>query len=379
MGKKRYTTQQHVGEQVNPLIIACLEELEKDARNRKNDNLKKTYTKALRSVQKYPLKLNSGEQARKTLDGVGPVLAKKIDQYLEKHGALIHTNEETDENETNSDSDKEQKATKKKRKYSPQFKSAAWAMLVTLYRHLKNNSDPKMTKTDLIKSCSSLTDTPMTVSGGKFQYSGWNSMNTLLEKELVKCGGRPKKYELSSNGRKLSRTLHVVAKQMLTDEDEQYDLDFDVTTDEEEEEESSDSEKKQVKKKKTNKKSSKKEEKNSHKEETSQDEQIDNEDDIIVDLLDEDDNNQFEIENNNQFESDDEPSQSKKKSSKINDKSSNLSKMSNKKDEPKKNTTPLKEQSIDKSKFIATYVNASHQNVPSKDESQVQVSIESGM
>lgn len=231
MGKKKVTSSESVGEKVNPHIIACLTELEKEARLKGIDKLRLTYSKALRSAQRYPLPLRSGQEAR-TLEGVGPVLAKKIDDYLNKFGLLEHAND--NDTHPSSDQEKDQQPTKRKttKKYVPKFKSAAWAIVITLYRHSKNNSNPKMTKSDLIAAAASLTDTPMLLNGGgKFQYCGWSCMSGLIDKYgLVHCGGRPKRFELTHSGRRLARKLHIGAKEMMNEEHDG--IDFQITDDE---------------------------------------------------------------------------------------------------------------------------------------------------
>lgn len=53
------------------------------------------------------------------------------------------------------------KKKKRSRKYIPKYKSAPWALLIALYRAYKENPDSKLTKKELIKLSSTLTDTPM--------------------------------------------------------------------------------------------------------------------------------------------------------------------------------------------------------------------------
>jgi hypothetical protein len=279
---KKKDSAETIGEKINPHIVACLVELEKEARTRGNDKLRLTYKKALRSAQRYPLPLRSGEEAR-TLEGVGPVLAKKIDDYLNKRG-LLQNDTNNDENASSKESsdEEEEKTVKKKKKYVPKFKSAAWAIIITLYRYAKNNSKPKMSKSELISASSSLTDTPMIATGGKFQYCGWSCVSSLTDKyNLVICGGRPKKFELTHDGRRLARKLHLGAIEMLNEDSDE--VLFDVTDDEEEEEIEP------PKKKKTTKKSEK------HKiqeieEQDSTDQQ--DPDEFVVDLLDIDSDNE---------------------------------------------------------------------------------------
>jgi hypothetical protein len=348
MPKKKAPEEESIGERINPHVVACLKELEKQARNSRNDKLRLTYSKALRSAQKYPLPINSGQEAL-TLEGVGKVLAQRIDEYLRKQGVTQNTIADT-----NSQDSSEDEKPKKKKNYIPKFKSAAWAVLIALYRHAKNNDNPKMTKTEVISASSSLTDTPMLPGGGKFQYCGWSCMSGLTDKyDLVTCGGRPKKYELTRNGRRIARKLHVGAKEMLNEDNDE--VNFDITDDEDESEE----EEPQPKKKQKEKEKSKPATRIQVEEE--EDSQMEDPEDIEIALLDSD-------------EDEPEPPPPKPKARPPSPvKSRPIT-------PPKKKTPPPPSPAkTHRHLFSATYVNGQLAAVPSKDESQVQVSLELGL
>jgi ERCC4-type nuclease len=252
--KQRQQQNKHpsIGELTNPNIIKCLEELAEDANKRKQDKLAFTYKKALRSVHKYPLPLLNGKECM-ILVGIGETLSAKIDGWLKKRGFYkesVPDNSPATSSSSQQTTNKKGKQKKQKtRQYTPKFKSAAWALLIALYRHYKSKESPDQpdpTKSELISLSSHLSDTPMlpaSTGGGSnsqtrknFSYCGWSCMkSTLLEKKLVsKRRGRPQRFFLTDTGLKLARKLHIGAIEMLNEDQNDW---SDVTSDEEEEEE----------------------------------------------------------------------------------------------------------------------------------------------
>ncbi|KAL0479460.1 crossover junction endonuclease MUS81 [Acrasis kona] len=198
----------NVGIKINPHIVACLKKLEQTAKDKKREKQRIVCAKALRAAERYPLPIRSGSEAR-SLDGVGPVLAQKIDDYLLKCGVLKKPSIE-----------RSPKKVTNNREYKPQFRSAAWALLVALYRNLNNSKGyykGKMTKTELVSQASSLSDIPMTASGGRLAYSGWSCMKgTLIKKRLVIHHKRtkPPRFALTSDGIHVAEKLDLYANEM---------------------------------------------------------------------------------------------------------------------------------------------------------------------
>jgi ERCC4-type nuclease len=213
-----------LGDRINPHIVTCLTKLEEQAKKKGYEKQRVAYTRALRAAQRYPIALKSGNEA-KVLDGVGPVLAQKIDQYLIKKGVLSQS------------SIPRKEKTQKKKSYDPKYRSAAWALLIVLYRNLKKSTGyykGKMTKNELVAAASPLSDTPMSASGGgRLQYSGWNCMKgTLMEKKLAICHRRmkPHRFALTPAGRTVARRLHLCERKMAKDAGESDgENDFNVT------------------------------------------------------------------------------------------------------------------------------------------------------
>lgn len=203
-----------IGETVNPLFVDCLREL---MRNCEYEKLRVSYRKALDSILVYPLPLRNGNEAQ-ILKGIGPGVAKRIDDYLRSHGIdpyppeLLQKQQEEEKNaqEEESASQNSQKTAQKKKKpkkpYHPQLKSAPWAMLFAMYRadkqeNVSNQENPPnpeegtcfskgLSKTEIVRLSSPYTDTQMLPGEGSTAenstFCGWNSMGvSLISKGLV--------------------------------------------------------------------------------------------------------------------------------------------------------------------------------------------------
>jgi hypothetical protein len=68
----------------NPLFIQWLEEWKAAARAKDNQNLSFVYSKALKSLKKFPTVLESG-QACAVLENIGPKTCKLLDDRLAEH------------------------------------------------------------------------------------------------------------------------------------------------------------------------------------------------------------------------------------------------------------------------------------------------------
>jgi crossover junction endonuclease MUS81 len=105
--------------------------------------------------------------------------------------------------------------TKKPRKakaYVPVYRSGAHALVLAL-ASLDENAPLGLTKTDLIALAQPHCDSSFSVPSepGKF-YTAWNSMKTLVQKELVYERGRPlKRYALTDEGWDVARRVQRVA------------------------------------------------------------------------------------------------------------------------------------------------------------------------
>lgn len=104
------------------------------------------------------------------------------------------------------------KKPRKQKSYVPGLRSGPYALLLGLGT-LNEHSSQSMTKAQLVEAAQPYCDASFTVPTDptKF-YTAWNSMKTLVQKELVYEHGRPlRKYALTEEGwevaRKIQKTL----------------------------------------------------------------------------------------------------------------------------------------------------------------------------
>ncbi|CAH1402037.1 unnamed protein product [Nezara viridula] len=197
-----------------------------------------TYSKALESLRKFPLVLNSGFECI-ILEHFDKQLCLKLTHQLNEYEASNgkkfsegtdvqdmsnglresesscdvrkeDTNDLTSPERSlkNKENGKEQKKKIKKRIYIPMKRSAAYGILLSLL--LKENEPNYIgfsTKAEVIAAAQRHTDVSMkkAVSGGF--YTGWSSMSQLVSKGLVEKFSNPAKYKLTEEGRMLAIRL----------------------------------------------------------------------------------------------------------------------------------------------------------------------------
>nr|CAG4644796.1 EOG090X06E6 [Leptodora kindtii] len=214
----------------NPLFERWLQEM-KDEAIRKDSRLQHVYSKALKSLQKYPLSLHSGKEC-KILKNFGSTLCKQLDDKLHQHRAsggsvdiipadvaaeIIHA-EESDEmgvdvpskQQKKSKSQIESKTTKGSKEYIPTPRSGPYALLVALHESRK----PTLTKVELQQAAQPHCDSSFTQTNAQCRYSAWSSISLLLAKELVEKSGRPSKFSLTEKGLELATRLLRVESEM---------------------------------------------------------------------------------------------------------------------------------------------------------------------
>ncbi|PIA53638.1 hypothetical protein AQUCO_00900305v1 [Aquilegia coerulea] len=129
--------------------------------------------------------------------------------------------------------EKGKKKAKVSRRYVPQKNSAAYALLITLYRETANGND-FMKKQELIDAAelSGLSRVPIASELGKGRqgqfagsakdwYSGWTSMKTLIEKGYVAKFSNPAKYKLLEEGREAAK--ECLSRSGLADSNDHFD------------------------------------------------------------------------------------------------------------------------------------------------------------
>lgn len=230
----------------NPLFLKWLEQWRDEAKS-KESKLQYVYSKAITSLKKYPLPLESGKEAV-LLEGIGPSIAKKLDEELEKHQSNLVYNANTEgpsglkESEhfvgednflnlrvpppcsampilTTSNScsvhpdDVAEPKPKKKRKsinreYIPAYRSGPYAMIITLFKASERSGyKGYMIKREIQLEAQPLSETSFAVPEPDSHYTAWSSMSTLVKKGLVVKAGNPARYHLSDSGNVLAEKL----------------------------------------------------------------------------------------------------------------------------------------------------------------------------
>lgn len=239
----------------NPLFVKWLTQWKHEAAE-KGISLQYTYNKALQSLKKYPLVLETGQDCL-ILENFGKKLCNMLDEKLtsyrsennntqieinprrtisqsssskvksmpgnanqmQKHfHKRIHTLSSSDDSDCVIDeiteplkscadvssSPKEKQSRGGRRKeYIPNYRSGAYSILLTLL----NSKQSHMTKTDLIKEAQDLCDTSFKTPPPTSHYTAWSSMGILIKKGLILKESSPAKYSLTDAGRELAQKI----------------------------------------------------------------------------------------------------------------------------------------------------------------------------
>ncbi|XP_038586653.1 crossover junction endonuclease MUS81 isoform X1 [Micropterus salmoides] len=213
----------------NPLFLKWLTELRDQARE-KGLKIQYTYQKAISSLNKYPLPLQSAKEAKILQnfgDGICKILDEKLQRYYRENGpdAPIHTlpvgapppgrqdnNSLAPSRKKNAagdqGKDKGGAGRKKKREYVPQKRSGGYAVLLTLYRQSQiPGSKDYMFKMELQAEAQHLCDKSFTAPDLGSKYTAWSSVSTLIQKNLVIKTHNPARYSLTEEGLALAERL----------------------------------------------------------------------------------------------------------------------------------------------------------------------------
>ncbi|GJQ86282.1 mus81 [Trypoxylus dichotomus] len=206
----------------NPLFEKWLAEWRDEAKA-KDSKMQYCYTKALESLKKYPLPLQTGRDC-KILNGFGDRLCQMLDEKLSKHNS---SQDEPDPDKTidyvleNIGVPKEKQKSKadtpkkkvpisprrNQKEYIPAHRSGAYAILITLYENCIGNCT-SMTKKEIVEKAQDMCNKSFTKPDLGSRYTSWSSMKTLLEKELVAKRGNPANFSLTTSGKDLSMKLY---------------------------------------------------------------------------------------------------------------------------------------------------------------------------
>ncbi|KAL7287452.1 hypothetical protein TKK_0018557 [Trichogramma kaykai] len=244
----------------NPLFEQWLKEWQDEAKAR-DLQMQFCFGKALDSLRRYPLVLETGRDCI-ILKHFGHKLCDMLDKKLSQHKLLNNLPSSSNngskkprkrerkktepddapkndspslpegtcssQNKSNSNSSKEiindDSLPAKKRKsinkpYVPKIGSAAFAILITMYKNSQQPNYPgHMFKKDIIFQAQAESDCQMKGTALE-HYSGWSSMTTLISKNLVSKKSSPAKYSLTDSGLALAISLYEGHLNVNSDED----------------------------------------------------------------------------------------------------------------------------------------------------------------
>ncbi|KAL4794600.1 ERCC4 domain-containing protein [Aspergillus venezuelensis] len=203
----------------NPLLLGWIKEWLNQARERNTKGVT-VYKKAYESMKACPLEFQHPSEAQQ-LNGLGPKLCDrltdKLKDYCNEHGLPMPEDPRTVKaGKRKSDGTEETQPAKKTRKpktYAPALRSGPYALILAL-GSLDENSTQSMTKAQLIELAQPYCDTSFTAPSDPTKFfTAWNSMKTLLTKELVYTQGHPlKKYALTEEGWEVAKAMKKTAQ-----------------------------------------------------------------------------------------------------------------------------------------------------------------------
>ncbi|OJD16747.1 hypothetical protein AJ78_03126 [Emergomyces pasteurianus Ep9510] len=198
----------------NPLLLQWIKEWRDQARERNSKGVN-VYKKAYDSMKACPLAFTHPSEAQQ-LHGFGPKLCDrltaKLNAYCEENGLplpeLPHQTRKRTANNGNEEAQQPKKS-KKVKPYVPALRSGPYGLLLGLAT-VEENSSLGLTKQQLIELAQPYCDSSYTVPSDQSKfYTAWNSMKTLVQKELVYEHGRPssRRYLLTDEGWEIARTV----------------------------------------------------------------------------------------------------------------------------------------------------------------------------
>ncbi|KAK4128870.1 hypothetical protein N657DRAFT_564248 [Parathielavia appendiculata] len=207
----------------NPLLLEWVKEWWETARERNFKGVT-TYKHAYDSLKACPITFEHPSSLQQ-LKGFGPKLCERLTEKLREHceqnglpmpphpltkkkrdRQLISAQDDADDEPA-----RPAKKAKKPKAYVPAYRSGAYALVVALSNAGEGNTG--LSKADLIEAAQPHCDSSFSAPADptKF-YTAWNSMKTLLQKELVYERGRPlKRYCLTDEGWEVAKRIQEAA------------------------------------------------------------------------------------------------------------------------------------------------------------------------
>lgn len=215
-------------ESVNPLYLSWVKEWLDKAREHNSKGVV-TYKNAYNSLKACPLAFTHPCQLQ-ALKGFGPKLCDRLTQKLQEHceakglpmpqkkrrapgPGQAAGNGDDGGDEDDEDEETEARPAKKPRKakpYVPKLRSGAYALIMGLAESTSPNG---MTKSELIEEAQPHCDSSFSAPSDPTSfYTAWNSMKTLLDKDLVhERRGPTKRYTLTDDGREVAARVYQTA------------------------------------------------------------------------------------------------------------------------------------------------------------------------
>ncbi|XP_015609411.1 crossover junction endonuclease MUS81 [Cephus cinctus] len=215
----------------NPLFECWLQEWKDEAANKGSD-MQYCFSKALNTLKKYPLPLDSGKDCI-ILQHFGTklcsMLDRKLKEYRQQSTKSFNNVIKYVENDIDVDKSTKQNTKKKSdtsviaekhvspdslnKQYVPACRSGGYAILLTLYNKTKKSDYiGYMCKKSIEEDAQVLCDKSFKRPDPGSYYTAWSSMSTLITKGLVIKFSNPAKYKLTDQGLALAMKLSEVDK-----------------------------------------------------------------------------------------------------------------------------------------------------------------------
>lgn len=92
--------------------------------------------------------------------------------------------------------------------YVPRYRTGAYAILLSMLEHREENFNDSVNKDQIIGLAEQHCDSSFDMTdGGAKTYTAWNSIKTLIDKDLVYKSGKPSKYTLTEAGVAMAQQL----------------------------------------------------------------------------------------------------------------------------------------------------------------------------
>ncbi|KAL8847060.1 MAG: hypothetical protein Q9221_007879 [Calogaya cf. arnoldii] len=205
----------------NPLWLGWMQEWLNTARERQMKTAT-VYKKACDSLRNCPLTLTHPSETQ-ALNGFGPKICERLEQRLKQHceenGLPMPKRKNRKRvsdalDEAALDMTPAKKPRKSKKPYVPQLRSGAYALILGL---ASIDDSECVSRKQLIELAQPHCDASFTATKDTTTfYTAWNSMKTLVEKDLVKETSRPqRRYALTDEGWEVAGKLQKVGKGIL--------------------------------------------------------------------------------------------------------------------------------------------------------------------